>query len=102
MSPRTGRPPTENPKSDRITVRLTEYQQEVLENCAKRIGTSKADIICRGLRLMEIEKDSREAQQLFDALDLLDMLVRKNSPDVGKQIKQVECNFKWYLESIKK
>lgn len=105
MSPRTGRPPVKNPKSDRITVRLTESQQKVLDDCAKKIGTSKADIICRGLRIMEIEKDNHEARQLFDALALLDEVVQKeqkDSPLVKKQIKQVENNFRKYLDSIKK
>ena len=102
MSPRTGRPPTENPKSDRITVRLTEYQQKVLAECAEKLGTSKADIICRGLSLMEVEKDNYEARQLFDAIDLLNEFAQKNSPLVDKQIKQVESNFKWFLDSIKK
>ena len=54
---------------------------------------------------MEIEKDNHEARQLFDALALLDEVVQKeqkDSPLVKKQIKQVENNFRKYLDSIKK
>lgn len=102
MSPRTGRPPIENPKSDRVTVRLTEYQKQILADCAEKFGTSKADVICRGLNLMGVERDNYEARQLFDAIDLLNELVQKNSHLVDNQIKQVECNFKSYLDSLKK
>lgn len=101
MSPRTGRPPIQNPKTDRVTVRLTDYQQQVLADCAERFGTSKADIICRGLSLMEIEKDNQYARQLLDAIVVLQELVEKESPLVNDQIKQVESNMKWYLDSIK-
>lgn len=102
MSPRTGRPPIDNPKSDRVTVRLTEYQKKILTDCAEKFGTSKADVICRGINLMGVERDNHEARQLLDSIDLLNELVQKNSPDVDKQITQVENNFKWYLDSIKK
>lgn len=108
MSPRTGRPPIENPKSDRITVRLTENQQKILSECVEKLGTSKADIMCRGLHLMEIAKDSSEARQLFDAIEILNELVQKKSQNplvieqIQQQIQQVQSNFKWYLDSINK
>lgn len=102
MSPRTGRPPIKNPKSDRVTVRLTEYQQRILSECAKKFGTSEADIIRRGINLMEVEKDNEEARQLFDAIELLNEYAQKDSSLIDSQIKQVESNFKWYMESIKK
>ena len=110
MSPRTGRPPVENPKSDRITVRLTEYQQKILFECAEKLGTSKADVMIKGLNLMEIAKDSSEARQLFDAIEILNELLKSENPlireqmskYVQQQIQQVKSNFQWYLDSIKK
>lgn len=103
MSPRTGRPPSENPKSDRVTVRLTEYQQEILADCVKKFGTSKADIVCRGLDLMEVELNNSEARQLFDAIVILEELIKNNANElVSQQIEQVKSNFKWYLESVEK
>lgn len=102
MSPRTGRPPSENPKLDRITVRLNEYQQQVLKDCAEQFGTTKADIICRGLALMEVERDNQEARQLLDAIVLLnEYAVKGREVLTQKQMEQVKSNFKWYLESIK-
>lgn len=102
MSPRTGRPLVENPKAERITVRLTEFQQQLIEDCAEQFGTTKADIVCRGIRLMEIEKNNAYARQLLDALVILDELVQKDSSLIDKQINQAKANFNWYLDSIKK
>lgn len=98
MTPRTGRPMSQNPKNERVTVRLTEYQQALVHECAEKFGTTKADIFCRGLALMGIEKDNEEARQLFDAIVLLHQM--KSGKE--KQIAQVEQNFRWYIESIKK
>lgn len=103
MSPRTGRPPIENPKSDRITVRLTEYEQEILSECVERFGASSAEILRRGLALMEVEKDNEEARQLLDAIVLLhEFILCGKTALTQKQIEQVKFNFKEYLDSIKK
>ena len=111
MSPRTGRPPSENPKSDRITVRLDEYQQSALEECAEKFGTSKADVICRGLALMEVEKDNTDIRQMFDAIVILfQTLNRKNQytninkfdEDVEKSLIQIEFSYGEFVKSIKK
>ena len=103
MSPRTGRPPIKNPKSDRITVRLTEFEQETLSECVERFGVSSAEILRRGLALMEVEKDNEEARQLFDAIVLLhEFMSNGYTVLVQKHIEQVKFNFKMYLDSIKK
>lgn len=103
MSPRTGRPPLENPKSDRITIRLTEYEQKVLSECRNQFGTSNAEIMRMGLSIMEVAKDSPEARQLFDAIVLLNEFISNGRKDlVQKQIDQVKNNFVWYLESLEK
>ena len=110
MSPRTGRPPSENPKSDRITVRLDEYQQSALEECAEKFGTSKADIICRGLALMEVEKDNAEVRQMFDAIVILFQILKRKSKYtisefdemVEKSLRQIEFCYGEFFKSIKK
>lgn len=102
MSPRTGRPPLENPKSDRITIRLTEYEQKILSECREQFGTSNAEIMRMGLSIMEVAKDSREARQLFDAIVLLNEFISDGKKDlIQKQVSQVKNNFVWYLESLK-
>ena len=102
MSPRTGRPALENPKSDRITIRLTEYEQKILSECREQFGTSNAEIMRMGLSIMEVAKDSREARQLFDAIVLLNEFISDGKKDlIQKQVSQVKNNFVWYLESLK-
>ena len=110
MSPRTGRPPSENPKIERITVRLNERQQKALEQCAECFGTSKADIICRGLSLMEIEKENPKARQLFDAIEILfEILERQEkfsaevfNENIDKSLQQIDLNYGEFVKSIEK
>ena len=35
MSPRTGRPKSDNPKSEQIKIRATKKEKELLEECCK-------------------------------------------------------------------
>ncbi len=49
MSPRTGRP-TENPKTERITVRLDDESKAILEGYCRREQVDKAEAIRRGIK----------------------------------------------------
>lgn len=103
MSPRTGRPPVENPKLDRITVRLNEYEQGILEECTEHFKISNAEVMRRGLSLMEVAKDNEMARQLLDAIILLnEFILKKNADLIPKQIAQVQSNFVWYMESLQR
>ena len=57
MSPRTGRPKIENPKSERITIRLdTETFEKLIAYC-KRENIDKAEAVRRGIdKLMSDSK----------------------------------------------
>ena len=52
MSPRTGRP-TDNPKSERITVRLDEESKETLLVYCNQTGVDKAEAIRRGIKKLK-------------------------------------------------
>lgn len=52
MSPRTGRPPSENPKKHETRIRMTDGDREKLEYAAKVLGRTKADIIRLGIEEM--------------------------------------------------
>lgn len=52
MSPRTGRP-TDNPKKERITVRLDEEAREILENYCKQEECERAEAIRRGVKKLK-------------------------------------------------
>lgn len=52
MSPRTGRP-TDNPKRERITVRLDEYSSNILDAYCAQEECERAEAIRRGIRKLE-------------------------------------------------
>jgi hypothetical protein len=55
MSPRTGRPKSENPKSNPIHVRLDNETQEILENYCNQEKIAKTEGIRRGIHRLKSE-----------------------------------------------
>lgn len=53
MSPRTGRPKTENPKSNPIHVRLDDKSMEILETYCEQEKIAKTEGIRRGIEKLE-------------------------------------------------
>ena len=49
MTPRTGRPPSDDPKHNQYRVRLTDDELKMLEFCQSETGKSKAAIIREGI-----------------------------------------------------
>lgn len=62
MSPRTGRPPTENPKNRGYRLRVSDEDLQKLDYCVKVLGLTKAEIIRQGIELM-YEKAQKEAKK---------------------------------------
>lgn len=57
MSPRTGRPKSENPKSVHFNVRLNEAENAELQAYCERNATSKAEVARKGIRrILDEEK----------------------------------------------
>ena len=54
MSPRTGRP-TDNPKKERITVRLDKESSEILDDYCAQEDIERAEAIRRGIKKLEPE-----------------------------------------------
>ena len=54
MSPRTGRP-TDNPKSERITVRLDEEAKETLNAYCEQENVDRAEAIRQGIKKLKSE-----------------------------------------------
>lgn len=54
MSPRTGRP-TDNPKGERITVRLDKESQEVLDAYCQQENVERAEGVRRGIKKLSEE-----------------------------------------------
>ena len=62
MSPRTGRPPTENPKDRGYRLRVSDEDLQRLDYCAEVLGLTKAEIIRQGIELT-YEKARKVAQK---------------------------------------
>ncbi len=52
MSPRTGRP-TDNPKSDRITVRLDAEASRIMKEYCEQEKIEKGEAVRRGIKKLE-------------------------------------------------
>ncbi len=58
MSPRTGRPKSDNPKNDRITVRLDEKHSAILDKYSKQKQVDRAEAVRRGIE--KLSSDIKE------------------------------------------
>lgn len=52
MSPRNGRPPSNNPKEHRKSYRLSDGDMQKLDICIKETGLTATDIIRKGIDLV--------------------------------------------------
>lgn len=59
MSPRTGRP-TENPKRERIGMRLSEDDSVKLNYCCKELKLTKTEVIRQGIDKMYCEAQKQK------------------------------------------
>lgn len=59
MSPRTGRPKSDNPKNVRLEIRLTQEQAQSLDECAKILGTNRTDVINKGIELLKAKIEEK-------------------------------------------
>lgn len=55
MSPRTGRPPKDNPRNINLNIRLTEQEAKDIRECADELGVSRTDAIMKGIELVRSE-----------------------------------------------
>lgn len=52
MSPRTGRPPSDNPRHERVETKMTKEELEKLNLCCRATGKSRSEIIRAGIDLI--------------------------------------------------
>ena len=55
MSPRTGRPKIDNPKSERIIIRLDEERVSILQQYCEQEQIEKAEAIRRGIDKLKVD-----------------------------------------------
>lgn len=58
MTPRTGRPPSDNPKKNEYRIRMSDDELEILNHCCKKLKLTKADVVRLGIKKVydELEK----------------------------------------------
>ena len=57
MSPRTGRPPKENPKNTRIQIRLDKEDIKMLDKCVEMDKSSRSEVIRKGIHRIYSENE---------------------------------------------
>ena len=55
MSPRTGRPKSDNPKSEQIKIRATKQDKELLEKCCEIMEKTQYEIVMEGIQKVYAE-----------------------------------------------
>ena len=55
MSPRTGRPPKQNPRNINLNIRLTKNEAYDIQKCAELLNITRTDAIIRGIQLLKAE-----------------------------------------------
>ncbi len=55
MSPRTGRPPTNNPKNVKMNIRISTQTAADLQECADILKISRINVIEKGIQLVKAE-----------------------------------------------
>ena len=53
MSPKTGRPPKENPRNINLNIRLRKDEAALIQECADKLSTTRTDVIMQGVKLVK-------------------------------------------------
>lgn len=59
MSPRTGRPKSENPKDIQLKIRADEQTMRDLKYCYEKLNKTRSDIIRLGIQKIKAEVESK-------------------------------------------
>lgn len=55
MTPKMGRPYSENPKKLRFELRLNKEQANLLQECSERLNISRTEVLLKGIQLVKDE-----------------------------------------------
>lgn len=55
MSPRTGRPPKENPRNINLNIRVTKDEAQMIQACADILNTTRTEVIVKGVKMVQDE-----------------------------------------------
>lgn len=60
LSPRTGRPKSDNPKCINTRIRMTVEDAKRLDDCCKKTGMTKTDVIMLGIDMVYKEMNKQK------------------------------------------
>lgn len=106
MSPRTGRP-TENPKKNRLEIRLSDVENSLLEKKSQELNATKTELLMEGYAMSQLitgeELKERLIKQYHDLMqrnnDLNNMI--QDMPNHPMTSKESIANIQHYKECIK-
>lgn len=52
MSPRTGRPKSDNPRNKSLQLRLTQSELDMIQECANSLNENRTNVIMKGIALL--------------------------------------------------
>lgn len=59
MSPRTGRPPKDNPRNVNLNIRLTKKEADLIQECADKQNKTRTDTIMQGIELVKASLEQK-------------------------------------------
>lgn len=103
MSPRTGRP-TEDPRTERLEIRLTKTERDSLEELATKLKLNLRDTLSKALELLGKTEDYFETGQLLDAIVIKSIILKKLRGEKPDFLTDEEWNdrLQSYEEKLKK
>ena len=52
MCAKMGRPKIDNPKNERIMIRATKEDKQLLEDCCEKTGMTQHDVVMKGIKMV--------------------------------------------------
>jgi len=59
MSPKTGRPPKDNPRNVNLNIRVTRAEADLIQDCADELEVTRTDVIVRGVEMVKAELEQK-------------------------------------------
>lgn len=60
MSPRTGRPPKDNPRNINLNIRVSQEESEMIRECAEKLDTTRTEVIIMGVQKVKSEIEAKK------------------------------------------
>lgn len=60
LSPKTGRPPKENPRNVNLNIRVTKDEAALIQDCADELNTTRTDVIIKGVKMVKAELEDKK------------------------------------------